>query len=82
VAASQYGVLRSRLGASVPSGGLHHQGLNGCMQVIGLTVEFTGNSPLRSTCTVVDACRIAANLLVRIGGGRVQLALYDPVWSC
>ena len=40
--------------------------VNGCTQVIGLTVEFTGNSTLRSTCTTFDAPRIETNVLVSL----------------
>ncbi len=39
---------------------------NGCTQVIGLTVEFTGNSTLRSNCSVGNARNIETNVTVSI----------------
>lgn len=39
---------------------------NGCTQVIGFTVEFTGKSMLRSNCTVGNVREIQTNVSVRI----------------
>jgi hypothetical protein len=41
-------------------------GLNGCLQVIGWTVEFTGNSEFESDCTNSGTWDIAVNESVRI----------------
>ena len=39
---------------------------NGCTQIIGLTVELTGSSTLRSSCTTGNDHPIETHVLVRI----------------